>query len=127
MNELEARLRSWAPRRPSASVERRLFSPRPPAARPAETPAFRSGWLAAGAAATVLAGLFLLNHNARAIGPASAAPYVAMILSNQYAAAYLPGGSRPAENRLPADQYEWSVSAGTSSIITAVLGPRRRD
>ena len=124
MNELEAHLRSWAPRRPSASLERRLFARRPVAAE--LPPAFRLSWLAPAMAVLLLVGLFLNGHNSTAIGSSNTVPIVAMILSNQSAAAYLPASFQHAENRLPADAYQWTVRAGATSVISAVLGPRRR-
>ena len=124
MNELEARLRSWAPRRPSASLERRLFAC---GAAPAEAPpAFRLSWLAPAMATLLLLGLFLSGRNSTAVGASPAAPMVAMLLSNQSAAAYLCGSSPRAENRLPADTYEWPVRGGATSAISAILEPRRR-
>ena len=124
MNELEAQLRSWAPRRPSASLERRLFARQPAAA---ELPAaFHVSWLPPALAALVLAGLFLNSHNGTAIGSSNSVPVVAMILSNQSAAAYLPGSFERTENRLPAEAYEWTVRGGATSVISAVLNSRRR-
>jgi hypothetical protein len=90
-------------------------------------PVWRPAWLAAGAAALALAALGVVNRNTAVLRPSNSVPFVAMLLSNQYAAAYVPGGFRPTENRLPADGYEWSVSGGATSMITAVLYPRRRD
>ena len=148
MNELEAQLRSWAPRRPSASLERRLFARRPgvaelwrafrlkwlgrrqdacAAAGAAEAPpAFRVSWLAPASAALLLAGLFFNGHNSAVIGSPNTVPMVAMILSNQSSAAYLSGSFARAENRLPADAYQWTFRGGATSVISAVLDPRRR-
>ena len=66
MNELEKRLYSWTPRRPSARLERRLF-----AAKPAPVEAllpFGLGWLAP---TTVAVGMMcvLLNQRFGAILP----------------------------------------------------------
>ena len=124
MNELEAQLRSWAPRRPSASVERRLFARRPTAAE--LPPAFRLSWLAPAFAALLLVGLFFNARSSTVIGSSNPVPMVAMILSNQSAAAYLSGSLPRAENRLPADAYQWPVRGGATSVISAVLDPRRR-
>jgi hypothetical protein len=77
-------------------------------------------------AALLLVGLFLNSHNSTAIGSSNTVPIVAMILSNQSAAAYLPGSFERTENRLPADTYEWTVRGGATSVISAVLNPRRR-
>ena len=52
----------------------------------------------------------LLNQRYGAIlrlAPAGASPMVAMILSNQSAAAYLPGSFQAEQNNLPADAFKW--------------------
>ncbi len=125
MNELEARLRSWAPRRPSASLEKRLFARRPAAAEP-PTP-FRLKWLAPAMAGLLLLGLVLYGHSNTAAGSSNPVPMVAMILSNQSAAAYWSGSFPHAENRLPADAYQWTLGRHATSVISAVLNPRRRE
>jgi hypothetical protein len=125
MNELEAQLRSWALRRPSASLERRLFARRPAAAEPSR--AFRVVWLAPATAALLLVGLVLSGHNNSVIASSNTVPMVAMILSNQSSAAYLSGSFARAENRLPADVYQWTLRGGATSVISTVLDPRRRE
>ena len=111
MNDLEQQLRSWAPRRPSAKLERRLF----PSPAPEEPPVrFRLSWLAPASVTLLLMGLFLTQHNSPAIGSASPGPIIAMILSNQSAAAYLQGNSPGEQNRLP-NGYEWSLRASATS------------
>jgi len=112
MNDLEKQLRSWAPRRPSAKLEYRLF-PRPiVAAEPAL--GFRLNWLAPAGVTLVLLGLFISQHNNPAIGSASPGPIIAMILSNQSAAAYLPGNFPSEQNRLP-NGYEWTPATNPAS------------
>ena len=127
MNDLEAQLRSWVPRRPSARLERRLFRPpfiptAAPAAVAAAPPAFRLSWFAPAAAALLLVCLFFNQHNNSALSPANTGPLVAMIPSNQSATAYLSGTVSQGQNRLPAAAYEWSVRSGATSVINAVLG-----
>jgi hypothetical protein len=125
MNELEAQLRSWAPRRPSASLERRLFARGPVAAE--LPPAFRLSWLAPAMGTLLLLGLFLNGRSSTAIGSSPAVPMVAMLLSNQSAADDLAASSLPrAENRLPADTYQWPVRGGATSAISPILDSRRR-
>jgi len=111
MNDLERHLRSWAPRRPSAKLDQRLF----PRVTPDE-PSWLSGlnWLVPASATLLLVGLFASQHNNPAIGSASPGPIIAMILSNQSAAAYLPGNSRGEQNRLP-NGYEWTLGASITS------------
>ena len=107
MNELEKQLLLWTPRRPSARLERRLFAAAP---APAEALLpFRVTWLAPVTAALMLmCVLFNQRYGASLTGPGAPAPMVAMILSNQSVAAYLPGSVQAAQNNLPADAFEWS-------------------
>jgi anti-sigma-K factor RskA len=113
MSELEKQLCSWTPRRPSARLERRLFAAR---AVPADALApFRLSWLAP---ATVALALMCVLFNQR-YGPtfstaAGTGPMVAMILSNQSAAAYLPGSVQAEQNNLPADAFRWAASRGAA-------------
>ena len=110
MNEtsaLEKQLLLWTPRHPSARLERRLF-----AARPAPTEALsllRFSWLAPATAAVMLL-CVLFNQRCGSSLPNSATPgpLVAMILSNQSAAAYLPGSVQAEQNNLPADAFRWA-------------------
>ena len=72
---------------------------------------FRFNWLAPAAAALALT-CVLFNQRYGPIFPPSsgAAPMVAMILSNQSAAAYLPGSVQAEQNNLPADAFRWAGS-----------------
>ena len=107
MTELETKLYSWTPRRPSARLERRLFAAR---TVPEDTLVdFRFNWLAPVSAALALA-CVLFNQRFGPVFSTStgAGPMVAMILSNQSAAAYLPGGVQAEQNNLPADAFRWA-------------------
>ena len=109
MTELERQLYSWTPRHPSARLERRLFAAR---TVPADALApFRLSWLAPATAALALT-CVLFNQRYGQSFPASsgASPMVAMILSNQSAAAYLPGSVQAEQNNLPADAFTWAGS-----------------
>jgi hypothetical protein len=118
MNELEKQLLSWTLRPPSARLERRLF-----AAGPGPAPAevllpFRFSWLAPATAALMLACvLFNQHYGPGRAGSASPGPLVAMILSNQSAAAYLPGSVQAERNNLPADVFKWATP-GASPRLT---------
>ena len=109
MIELERQLYSWTPRRPSARLERRLFAA---TAVPADTLApFRFNWLAPATAALALTCvLFNQRFGPAPSGSAGAGPMVALILSNQSAAAYLPGSVQAEQNNLPADAFRWANS-----------------
>jgi len=97
----------WTPRRPSARLERRLFRGGPAAAE-ALLP-FRFTWLAPATAALMLMCVgFNQRYGASLAGSPGAGPMVAMILSNQSAAAYLPGSFQAEQNNLPADTFKWN-------------------
>jgi hypothetical protein len=116
MNEssaLEKLLLSWTPRRPSAGLERRIFVTRPATAE--ALPSFRFSWLApATAALMLLCVLFNQRYGPAVSGSATAGPLVAMILSNQSAAAYLPGSVQAEQNNLPADAFKWTRRNGSA-------------
>ena len=76
-------------------------------------------------ATLLLLGLFLSGRNSTAIGSSPAVPMVAMLLSNQSAAAYWCGSFPHAENRLPADTYEWTRRGHATSAISAIFEPRK--
>jgi hypothetical protein len=67
---------------------------------------FRVTWLApATAALALMCVLFNQRYGATLSSAASPSPMVAMILSNQSAAAYLPGSFQAEQNTLPADAF----------------------
>ena len=107
MNDLERQLLSWTPRHPSAGLERRLFAG---ALAPAEVlPPFRFTWLAPATAALMLmCVLFNQRYGPTLSDSSRPGPLVAMILSNQSTAAYLPGSVQAAQNNLPADAFKWT-------------------
>lgn len=112
MKELETELRSWALRRPSEKVRRRLFGRRP---APAHV-AFSLSWLAPATAALLMIGMLLnQRHNPLLFEPGKSGPMVAMILSNQNAAASLPAGFESQQNGLPADAFRWTNGSRPAS------------
>jgi hypothetical protein len=126
MNDLEKWLYSWTPRRPSARLDRRLFAARP---APAEALLpFRFGWLAPTTVALALM-CVLLNqrYGAPSSAPTGASPMVAMILSNQSAAAYLPGSFQAEQNNLPADAFKWTRATSSPHPPVSVSRPKERD
>jgi hypothetical protein len=124
MSDLEKQLRSWIPRPPSAGLERRLFAARP--ARAAATPSIRLSWAPlATAMLALLCVLFNQRYGMSDSRRAGVGPMVAMILSNQSAAAYLPGSFQAEQNNLPADTFRRvSYPQGPGE---AVLPSRSRD
>lgn len=131
MNELETELRSWQPRRPSAKLERRLFARQPEAAVTAgqasasvrDLPSFRLSWLAPGTAALLLMCLLFNPRNSATIaGSVSSGPMVALMMSNQSAATYLPGSLQREHNSLQAETFEWTNGSGSTSSIDSLSG-----
>ena len=116
---------SWRPRRPSKELEERLFGA---AAAPAEElPSFRLGWLAPAAVAALLLCVFLNQRcGAGLTGSAPAGPMVAMILSNQSAAAYIACSAQSEQNNLPADAFK-SRGGGHVTARLTVFSPGKRD
>jgi hypothetical protein len=113
MSALEKQLLSWTPRRPSARLERRLFVAGHAAAE--ALPSFGFGWLApATAALMLLCVLFNQRYGPANSGSVTPVPMVAMILSNQSAAAYLPGSVQVEQNNLPADAFKGKNHGFTS-------------
>jgi hypothetical protein len=126
MNEttdLETQLLGWTPRRPSARLERRLFGG---SRAPAEVLLpFRLTWLApATVALAMLCVLVNQRYGAAFATAASPAPMVAMILSNQSAAAYLPGSVQAEQNNLPADAFKWT--RGSSAPLSPAFISRSK-
>ncbi len=90
-------MRSWTPRRPSVTLERRLFHRPTPEPRPVTLAA----WLAPVAACLLFAGLILNPQGAATLsGSPQSRALVALILSNQSYAAYLPGSFVRTHNQL---------------------------
>jgi hypothetical protein len=127
MNEssaLEKLLLSWTPRRPSAGLERRIFVTGPATAE--ALPSFRFSWLApATAALMLLCVLFNQRYGPALSGSATPGPLVAMILSNQSAAAYLPGSVQAEQNNLPADAFKWTRHSGLAPGSVSLPGSKR--
>jgi hypothetical protein len=119
-------LRSWTLRRPSKALEDRLFGVA--AAAPEEIlPSFRLSWLAPAAVAVLLlCVLFNQRFGAGLTGSVPSGPMVAMILSNQSAAAYLAGSGQSEQNNLPANAFQWTHGKAAMARLTAV-SPGKRD
>jgi hypothetical protein len=103
MKTLEARLRSWKPRRASAKLEQKLFG------RAELDPGVQAltRWLTPLAACAILT-VTALNHPNQTgeRAAADAAEILAMSLSNQHYASYLPGSFQCEANRL--DTFGWT-------------------
>lgn len=112
MNSLEGQLKSWRPRRPSAGLERSLFG------TPLRGPRFvqAAGWLAPAVACLLFVGVIAKHPDGRTIRIGSDyEELVAMSLSNQSYAAYLPGSFKSEQNRW--DTFEWTNGGSFTSSI----------
>src|SRR6266446_3408646 len=134
MNELERQLRSWAPRRPSAKLERRLFASQaatgvadyqPPVSHHL---GFRLRWVAPATAAFVLLCVLYNQRAGDSLGGGSnSGQIVAMILSNQSPITYLPAGFQRDQNSPPADTFEWTNGSGSTSSMRSLSAPKAQD
>jgi len=121
MKDIETQLRSWVLRRPSASVKRQLFTGHEGIAEASAIPSFRVSWLAPVAVACLLMCVLLNQHSGASFaGSAGSAPLAALILSNQSAAAYLPGSFERQHNNLTAATFESTNGSGSTSSISSL-------
>ena len=120
-NELETVFRSWRIRPPSRRVEKRLFET--PIDERSEGIHWRWGWLAPVTAAVFLIAM-ISQPQGISVFPGGNGPVVAMILSNQYVAAYLPGSYQPRANAIPAETFEWTNQRVLPSSIPSFPGVR---
>jgi len=100
-------LRSWTPRRPSAGLERKIFG------EAGTSPGARALMrVLIPAAACLILTMAMLNQPDRTGASAAAAQgaILAMSLSNQSYAAYLPGSFACEANRL--DTFRWTNGGG---------------
>ena len=137
MNEVEAQLRSWAPRRPSPKLERNIFARRNLGKASAgaldgeasgeehASPSFRLSWLAPATVALLLICLLFNQHSIEALsGVSDSGPMVAVALSNQSVAPWLPGSFAHEQNNLPNETFEWTNGNGSTSSISPLSGLR---
>jgi hypothetical protein len=115
LNELEMQLRSWAPRRPSARLKPKLFAE--PLPEEEREPTFRLSWLPPATAVLLLLCVLFNQHNSQAISSAGSNSMVAVALSNQSIASFLPGSFSREHNGLPNGTFEWTNGSGSSSGI----------
>jgi hypothetical protein len=136
MNEVEKQLRSWAPRRPSAKLERQILAAltAPAPHRPLtlnqafatdhKSPPFRLSWLAPATVTFLLMCVLFNQHNTQAISGSANSGMIAVALSNQSAAAWLPGSFSRERNGLPNESFEWTNGNGSTSSISSLSGSR---
>lgn len=134
MSELETLLRSWTPRRPSQGVKHRaltdggasheLVAERPSlggAGTATLPPApFRLGWFAPVTVSLLLGCVLFNQHNSFLLSQSgNGGPLVAAALSNQSAAAWLPGSFQRSQNSLPVDAFDWTNGSGFASSLSS--------
>ncbi len=130
--DLETLLRSWAPRRPSKRLKRRIFD-RPLQAEPAAAeniePMRRSlalAWVAPGMAALLLVSLILGQRtNLEFTTAVPSSGLMAAALSNHNAAAWLAASYSIAQNALPSETFEWTNGSGSRPAIRSFFVPSR--
>jgi hypothetical protein len=71
--------------------------------------------------------LFNQRYGTGLVGAPLSTPMVAMILSNQSAAAYLPGSFQAEQNNLPADAFRWTTVRGASSRLSPLSPAKPND
>jgi len=122
MNTLETQLRSWTPRRPSPGLEHRLF-----AAERVHLSISRLLTVLTPAAACLLLTVSMVKESAHELLPNGnqRAAIVAMGLSNQNYAAYLPGTYQPTANRV--DTFEWTNRGYSNSSMDSFTSPKATD
>ena len=112
MNTLETQLRSWKPRRPSATLKQKIFAATTDIAPKALLP---FSWFAPAIACALIALAVLNQENGNPIS--SVHPEIMVALSNQSYAAYLPGSFQNSENRLPIDTFDWTNGSRSTSSM----------
>lgn len=116
-------MRLWTPRHPSKGLEARIFvaATAGPEAEAVTVP-LRLNWLAPAMAAVLLmCVLFNQRFGSAPYSGSGGGSMAAMILSNQSAAAYLPGSFQGDRNTIPADAFEW-----TNAKSSVAAPPRSR-
>ena len=130
MNDLELLLNSWAPRRPSPNLRQRIFANL--AGHPDDVHASRLTphspflWLAPAAACLLLALAIVGQRNGPSFArPANSMPIMAVILSYQSYAAFLPSGFQPGQNSLR-NTFEWT-NLSRSATTKGFLSPMKEN
>lgn len=113
MNWLEEQLKSWAPRRPSARIERRLFGGQ----RHAVELTHAIAWLAPAAACMVLA-LAAARPGAGTTGASRPeSMFAMMMMSNRASASLLCDSGAQPENSIVRASFQWTNKGDSGSSI----------
>ena len=122
MNSLEAQLRSWTPRRPSPKIERQIFR-----SHPFRFTLTKLMTIFAPTMACLVLTLAGLKQYGQPILPAVGvqAEMIAMSLSNQSFAPYLPGNCQSAANRVAT--FEWTNRGYSQSSVRSFTPTKGSD
>jgi len=132
LNDTETQLRALTPRRPSPALKQRIFAaaaalkqqPRSASDAP-EAPHHPSwAWLAPVTAALLVVAVVYNQRNPTIYSSSASSPMVALALSNQSAAAWLPGSFAHEVNALPEETLEWTNGSRSTSSISSLSGSR---
>ena len=122
MKQIEALLRSWTPRRPSARIERRLFAP-PAGVKPRAD--FRLAWAAPTGVALLLTCLLFTQRTTNTVSASvGSGALFAAALSNQSVAPWLPGNFACEQNAVR-ESFEWTNGSGWISSNGSLLPLKR--
>jgi len=92
-----------------------------------QSPLFQFGWLAPAAACCLAALAVFGSRSNGSLSHSSASPMVAVILSNQSYAAYLPGSFAREQNSLPKDAFIWTNGSSSPTSSMRSLSPFKAD
>ncbi len=131
MNELETLLRTLTPRRPSPKLKQRIFSANIGVVEDLEVSSKAPPllhWLAPAMALLLLTCIVLNQHYGSGLraSPGGSAMFAAA-LSNQSAAAWLPGSFTCEQNRFRANTFEWTNGSSSPPSIHPVSAARREN
>jgi hypothetical protein len=116
MNQLENRLHSWQPRRPSESIKRHLY----PTASAREAASLSLRWLAPVAACLLLALTIASEETNLSANSARSDAMVGLISSNLSLTNILPHSDTPGRNGVSPASFEWTNRSGSSSSISPI-------
>jgi hypothetical protein len=111
----------------AAAVQSALVVARALRGQAGRLPYFAVRLLAPAMAAMMLMAALVSQRNDTALSsPARSGPLVAMMMSNQSAAAYLPASFQPEQNRVTPQTFEWTNGSSSTSSIRSLSVLRER-
>jgi hypothetical protein len=115
--QLEERMRSWTPRRPSRGLERRVFGDVSKGGHSFRLP--RWSWLAPAASVCVLLVQLAVHQPSSGFSPATMAPgaFATSSLNDRDLSAYAPGWVHSDRNGPIRDTFEWTNATVAPSTM----------